>query len=111
MPGYPHLMRELSFDDAEAHLRALAFVDAGKAGNYGEIEGAFENATADFAAQADPNADHEGLLARYPGARTGDFDGNPEKLTEMDALVAYLQVLGTMVDFTEWDATAAENIR
>ena len=28
-----------------------------------------------------------------------DFDGNPDKLTEMDALVAYLQMLGTLVDF------------
>lgn len=111
MPGYPHLMRELSFDDAEAHLRTLAFIDQGKELNYATIDGAFENAVADFQAQADPNADHEGLLSRYPGARLGDFDGNPEKLTEMDALVAYLQVLGTMVDFTEWDAKAAENIR
>jgi cytochrome c oxidase cbb3-type subunit 2 len=30
-----------------------------------------------------------------------DFDGDPTKLTEMDALVAYLQMLGTMVDVNE----------
>jgi cytochrome c oxidase cbb3-type subunit 2 len=30
----------------------------------------------------------------------GDFDGQPDKLTEMDALIAYLQILGRMVDFT-----------
>lgn len=111
MPGYPHLTRPLSFDDADAHLRTLAFIDQGKDLNYGTIDGAIENAQADFQAQADPNADHEALLARYPGARVGDFDGNPDEVTEMDALVAYLQVLGTMVDFTEWDAKAAENIR
>lgn len=58
-----------------------------------------ENAKADFAAQADPNADSEGLLARYPKAQVRNFDGQPA-LTEMDALVAYLQVLGTMVDFS-----------
>ena len=58
-----------------------------------------ENALADFAAQADPNADTEGLLARYPKAQVRNFDGQPA-LTEMDALVAYLQVLGTMVDFS-----------
>jgi cytochrome c oxidase cbb3-type subunit 2 len=61
-----------------------------------------EAAEADLYAQADPDADWTGLLERYPGAVTGDFDGNPEVLSEMDALVAYLQVLGTMVDFSEY---------
>jgi cytochrome c oxidase cbb3-type subunit 2 len=36
-------------------------------------------------------------------AAKGNFDGNPDKLTEMDAMVAYLQVLGTMVDFNQYD--------
>ena len=58
-----------------------------------------ENAVADYVAQADPNADTEGLLARYPKAQVRNFDGQPQ-LTEMDALIAYLQVLGTMVDFS-----------
>ena len=57
------------------------------------------NAKADFAVQADPNADTTDLLARYGKAVVSNFDGTPE-LTEMDALVAYMQVLGTMVDFT-----------
>lgn len=61
------------------------------------------NAEADLAAQADPNADTTALLARYPKAKVGDFDGNPAGLTEMDALVAYLQMLGTLVDFTTYD--------
>ncbi len=61
------------------------------------------NAEADLAAQADPNADTTDLLARYPKAKVGDFDGNPAALTEMDALVAYLQMLGTLVDFTTYD--------
>ena len=60
-----------------------------------------ENAMADLRAQADPDADHEGLLARYPGAVASALDGNPDKLTEMDALVAYLQVLGRMVNFAD----------
>lgn len=65
-----------------------------------------ENARADFAAQADPNADTSGLQERYGSAAFGhldvnvsNFDGQPE-LTEMDAIIAYLQVLGTMVDFS-----------
>ncbi|MGL3605507.1 cytochrome-c oxidase, cbb3-type subunit II [Rhizobium sp. G187] len=62
-----------------------------------------EQAEADLAAQADPNADTTALLARYPKAQIGDFDGDPAKLTEMDALVAYLQMLGTLVDFSTYD--------
>jgi cytochrome c oxidase cbb3-type subunit 2 len=60
-----------------------------------------EAARTDIVAQADPDGDHEALLARYPKAAVGDFDGDPSKLTEMDALVAYLQILGRMVDFTD----------
>jgi cytochrome c oxidase cbb3-type subunit 2 len=69
-------------------------------------EAMIENAVADFAAQADPNADTAGLQERYGAAAFGhldvnvaNFDGQPE-LTEMDAIIAYLQVLGTMVDYT-----------
>lgn len=61
------------------------------------------NAEADLKAQADPNADTTALLARYPKAKVGDFDGNPAQLSEMDALIAYLQMLGTLVDFTTYD--------
>ncbi|MBC7156046.1 MAG: cytochrome-c oxidase, cbb3-type subunit II [Rhodobacteraceae bacterium] len=63
-------------------------------------------ARADFRAQADPARDAGGLLARYPGAQVRNFDGQPE-LTEMDALVAYLQVLGTMVDFSTFTPDAS----
>ena len=58
-----------------------------------------EMARADLMAQADPDADHSGLLERYPGAQTRNFDGQPE-LTEMDAIIAYMQMLGTLVDFS-----------
>ncbi|MBY3178827.1 cytochrome-c oxidase, cbb3-type subunit II [Rhizobium leguminosarum] len=61
------------------------------------------NAEADMKAQADPNADTMALLARYPKAKVGDFDGDPARLTEMDALVSYLQMLGTLVDFSTYD--------
>ncbi len=64
------------------------------------------SAKADLAAQADPNADTSGLLARYPKAKVGNFDGNAQSLTEMDALVAYLQMLGTLVDFSTYDDAA-----
>jgi cytochrome c oxidase cbb3-type subunit 2 len=61
------------------------------------------SAEADIKSQADPNADTSGVLARYPKAKLGDFDGDPAALTEMDALVAYLQMLGTLVDFSTYD--------
>ena len=64
------------------------------------------NATADLKAQADPNADTSGVEERYPKAVLGDFDGNPQVLTEMDALVAYLQMLGTLVGFSTYDEAA-----
>jgi cytochrome c oxidase, cbb3-type, subunit II len=65
-----------------------------------------ENAEADLKAQADPNADTSGVSERYPKAKIGDFDGNAAELTEMDALVAYLQMLGTLVDFSTYDDAA-----
>jgi cytochrome c oxidase cbb3-type subunit 2 len=65
-----------------------------------------ENAQADLKAQANPNADTSGVSERYPKAKIGDFDGNTAELTEMDALVAYLQMLGTLVDFSTYDDAA-----
>ncbi len=58
-----------------------------------------ENARADFMAQADPDADYGGVLERYPGAQVRNFDGEPG-ISEMDAMIAYLQMLGTLVDFS-----------
>ena len=49
-------------------------------------------------AQANPEADAGDFATRYPKAQIRDFDGNPARVTEMDALVAYLQMLGTLVD-------------
>ena len=65
-----------------------------------------DHAQADLKAQADPNADTSGVEARYPKAKIGDFDGNPQAVTEMDALVAYLQMLGTLVNFSTYDEAA-----
>ena len=58
-----------------------------------------DNALADLKAQADPAADNAALVKRYPKAVTVPGDGHV--VTELDALVAYLQVLGTMVDFAD----------
>jgi len=55
-------------------------------------------ADADLALQATAGGDAIELNKRYPKSQVRDFDGNPNRLTEMDALVAYLQMLGTLVD-------------
>ena len=60
----------------------------------------------DFKAQADPDADTEALLVRYPKAQVRNFDGQPQ-LTEMDALISYLQMLGTLVDFSTFTPDAS----
>ena len=66
-----------------------------------------ENAKADFAAQADPDSDYDGLLERYGEAvQVRNFDGQPG-VTEADALVAYLQMLGTLVDFSTFTPDAS----
>jgi cytochrome c oxidase cbb3-type subunit 2 len=65
-----------------------------------------ELAQADFKAQANPDSDYEGLQERYPGAKVANYDGRPG-ITEMDALIAYLQVLGTMVDFSTFEPVAS----
>ena len=60
------------------------------------------NARLDFKAQANPDGDSAGLIGRYGDKVTvANFDGAP-KLTEMDALIAYLQMLGTLVDFSTY---------
>ncbi len=70
------------------------------------------NARADLEGQVDQYSDrYDAILASYPGAQIRDFDGNPERLSELDALIAYLQVLGTMVDFSTYQAEDVANIR
>jgi cytochrome c oxidase cbb3-type subunit 2 len=96
MPPYAFLEEHnLEFDNAADHLRTNRTVGVPY------TDEMIDQAKADLHAQADPNADHETLLARYPKAAVGDFDGDPTRLTEMDALIAYLQILGRMVDFTD----------
>ena len=94
MPPYAFLKEhELNAGDMSAHLTTLSTLGV----PYSKDD--IAKANADLAAQADPEADTADLLKRYPKAQARDFDGDPKKLTEMDALVAYLQMLGTLVDF------------
>jgi cytochrome c oxidase cbb3-type subunit 2 len=68
-----------------------------------------ESAAADAFGQANPDSvQSSGVIERY-GEETNVrvFDTDPDRLTEMDAVVAYLQVLGTLIDVTEMAAAGA----
>jgi cytochrome c oxidase cbb3-type subunit 2 len=98
MPAYGFLARrELAFANVADHLRTLRIVGV----PYSDEQ--IAQAAADLKAQAGiETGDADAVLARYPKAVIGDFDGDPQRITEMDAVVAYLQMLGTLVDFTTY---------
>jgi len=102
MPGYPFLARnELEFADIASHLKA------NRIGGVPYTEDMVANAEKDMKAQVNPDDPNAAAFEkRYGKVQIRDFDGNPQKLTEADALIAYLQVLGTMVDFKGYDAKA-----
>ena len=94
MPAYAFLAEKpLAAKDIADHLKALRVVGVPYSDEM------IKEAANDLAAQATPDADTDGLLARYPKAAVGDFDGNGQRITEMDAVVAYLQMLGKLVEF------------
>ncbi|MFC3529296.1 cytochrome-c oxidase, cbb3-type subunit II [Paracoccus mangrovi] len=97
MPSYAFLLdRKIDPSNIQDRVRTDALVGV----PYDEAM--VTEARADFMAQADPDADASGLEERYPGAQQRNFDRQPG-VTEMDALIAYLQVLGTMVDFSTFE--------
>jgi cytochrome c oxidase cbb3-type subunit 2 len=102
MPGYPFLA------DAKVETRGIAdHLKTNVVVGVPYTEEQIEGAARDLVAQASPDSDNvDAFLERYPNAIVRDFDGNPSKVTEMDALVAYLQMLGTLVDFSVYDNKA-----
>ena len=108
MPPYAFLKKKaLDYSDITDKLKAMRTVGV----PYTQDE--IDNAAADLEAQADP-FDTRGskLKARYgKKVNVRDFDGDPDRVTEMDALIAYLQMMGTLVDFRTYHAEAPENQR
>jgi cytochrome c oxidase cbb3-type subunit II len=103
MPAYPWLATtELDLSHIDDDLRVQAVLGAPYTADM------IANAQADARAQASADAS-EDLTKRYPKAQARDYDGRPDRLTEADALIAYLQVLGTFVDFKLYDDKA--NVR
>ncbi len=94
MPRYAFLAEtRLDYSLIEKHLTTQRFLGV----PYTDED--ITNARDDLLIQANVQADQEGVLKRYPKAVA--VPGRPGFPTEMDALVAYLQVLGTMVDFAD----------
>ncbi|MGE3229834.1 MAG: cytochrome-c oxidase, cbb3-type subunit II [Hyphomicrobium sp.] len=107
MPGYPFLAeRTLEAGSIAADMEALRLAGVPY------TDDMIANASADVAGQVSPDTKAgKAVLARYPKAQVRKFDGAPEgSPTELDALIAYLQMLGTLVDFTTFDA-AGTNLR
>jgi cytochrome c oxidase cbb3-type subunit 2 len=101
MPSYPWLLKnDLDYSDIDARLRALRTVGVPYSTNDEEYAANVEKFGAEVAEMLDINKAEKNLLAQ---AQSQNWDGDNTRLTEMDALVAYLQVLGTMVDFTKYD--------
>jgi len=102
MPGYAFLAKtELDTKHLTEMVQTHAFVGVPYTADQ------IANVAADVKAQANPDDKGvDAMLKRYPKSVARDFDGNAGKLTEMDAMVAYLQVLGTLVDFKLYDDKA-----
>ncbi|WP_341368428.1 cytochrome-c oxidase, cbb3-type subunit II [Yoonia sp. BS5-3] len=102
MPGYAYLLDTRVNAEYTADLVAThRFVGVPYTDEMIEV------AASDVIAQADPDTDaYDDLLERYPGAQIRNFDGQPG-VSEMDALIAYMQMLGTTVDFSTFTPDAS----
>jgi cytochrome c oxidase cbb3-type subunit 2 len=99
MPGYKFLInRDAKLSDVATRMEVLRRVGVPYSDDM------IQNAISDAAVQASDDRDGEFLMGRYgESVNIRDFDGNPNKVSEMDALISYLQVLGTMVDFSTYE--------
>lgn len=101
MPNYPWLLEnDLDYSDIADRMRALKVTGVPYSLTTAEYQANVEKFGKETADQLNILKAEENLLAQ---AQSEDFDGDRARLTEMDALVAYLQVLGTMVDFSKYD--------
>jgi len=101
MPNYPWLLKnDLDYADVADRMRALKMVGVPYSETDEEYQANVQEFGADVAEMLDINKAEANLIAQ---AQSQDWDGDRTRLTEMDAIVAYLQVLGTMVDFSKYD--------
>jgi cytochrome c oxidase cbb3-type subunit 2 len=91
---------DLDYSDLASRMRALRATGVPYSLTQQEYDANVKPVWQAVADQLDISQAQDSLLKQ---AREKDFDGIPSQVTEMEALVAYLQVLGTMVDFTKYD--------
>ncbi len=109
MPPYRFLAdQDLDYRDIQDKLRAMRAVGVPYTDAH-DRRGRGRSAQA----QDDPDGQRQGSegALRRPRSIIRDFAGDPDRITEMDALIAYLQMLGTLVDFSTYKADAPENQR
>lgn len=101
MPNYPWLAATaLDYSDIGLRLKALRKVGVPYSLTQAEYDRNKQEFGEDVARQLHiPDAERN-LIEQ---AEKGNFDTDPDRLTEMDAIVAYLQMLGTLVDFKKYD--------
>lgn len=97
MPSYGFLLkRAAKLHSIDKDMKALRMVGV----PYTDEQIKMGEKDAAVQAIGEARTDTSGLIERYgEKVNARDFDGNPAMISEMDALVAYLQVLGTFVDF------------
>ena len=101
MPGYPWLLEdELDYSQIEKRMVALKRVGVPYSQSQEEYDANVEQFGQEMADKLHVSNATQ-VLEDQAGAE--DWDGKPGQITEMDALVAYLQVLGTMVDFSKYE--------
>jgi cytochrome c oxidase cbb3-type subunit 2 len=102
MPSYSWLAkRPLEYGDIAAKMKVLRITGVPY------TDEMIAKAKADVEAQINPDGKGaKELLARYPKAKVAKFDGKAGGPTELDAVIAYLQILGTLVDFASFDKEA-----
>lgn len=113
MPPYAFMIgRPLKYETIAEDMKALRMVGVPY------TDEMIENAVADLEAQSNPDADWEDMVQRYENLAGRDgsvnvraFDGDAENVTEMDAIIAYMQMLGTLVDFDTYEADDLRNRR
>ena len=100
MPSYPWLMEPLQYADVADRMRALKFAGVPYSENQQEYDANVTKFGKDVADTLNVLGAEKNLVQQ---AQAGNYDGDRSRLTEMDALVAYLQMLGTLVDFSKYD--------
>lgn len=108
MPAYEFMANKgASLNEIAKSMKALQMVGVPY------TDEMIENAYNDAMAQAREESNNlDGLIERYgEKVNARDFDGNKQFVSELDALISYMQMLGTLVDFNDYEATIGKDVK